>query len=96
MSDQSQPIRTIPGGEHGSQAAQADAQRAIPLPEKSFFRPSERPSEPVQAGISLGPGPGPEVIGDDTDMVRAAYLQYPSESLRRVLEFRDVTQQSRG
>jgi hypothetical protein len=28
-----------------------------------LYAPSERPDEPVTAGIALGPGPGPEVLG---------------------------------
>ena len=28
-----------------------------------FLRPTERPNEPVTAGIPLGAGPGPEALG---------------------------------
>lgn len=28
-----------------------------------LYAPSERPDEPVTAGIPIGPGPGPEVMG---------------------------------
>lgn len=30
---------------------------------KDFLRPTERPNEPVTAGLALGPGPGPEALG---------------------------------
>jgi hypothetical protein len=37
------------------------AQSAGPI--TPLYAPSERPGEPVTAGISLGAGPGPEVLG---------------------------------
>lgn len=71
-----------PYGEAGSQLA---AQAQVPLgpPPTPINAPTSRPSEPVQAGLSLGPGPGPDAIpalsptpaGPDPDLINfAPYL----------------------
>lgn len=39
----------------------AEAQAAQP-PQQSIMRPSERPGEPVTAGLAQGPGVGPEAL----------------------------------
>ncbi len=61
--------------------------------------PTERPDEPVTAGVPLGPGPGPEALGplgapgspdDEVMALRAAYAAYPSEELRQILERIDL------
>lgn len=40
-----------------------DAARAYDLPSQgSFARPTERPEEPLTAGLPFGPGPGPEAL----------------------------------
>ena len=37
---------------------------ALPRPgELPYIAPTQRPEEPVTAGIAYGPGPGPEAIG---------------------------------
>lgn len=55
--------------------------------------PSERPGEPVTAGLPIGPGAGPEALGevDDPtiDELRAAYMLRPSEYLRELIELLD-------
>jgi hypothetical protein len=28
-----------------------------------LYAPSQRPDEPITAGIAMGPGPGPEILG---------------------------------
>lgn len=50
-----------PYGEAGAQLA---SQTQMPLgpPPPPINAPTSRPSEPVTAGLSLGPGPGPEAI----------------------------------
>lgn len=40
----------------------ASAAASPPPSGQSIFRPSERPNEPVTAGLPSGPGPGPEAI----------------------------------
>lgn len=52
--------------------APSQLERITPL-----YAPSQRPDEPITAGISLGGGPGPEVLG----MNSAA----PAESLSNIL-----------
>lgn len=38
------------------------AAQSMPSPEGSLLAPSTRPNEPLQAGLSVGPGPGPEAL----------------------------------
>jgi hypothetical protein len=50
-------------------------------PVTPLYAPSERPTEPVTAGIAMGEGPGPEVLGinqpsADTDADRQRLLSY--------------------
>lgn len=60
--------------------------------------PTQRPNEPITAGMAVGPGPGVEAnpfsaVGSPDDAVlalRAAYSVYPSEELRMVLERIDL------
>lgn len=40
----------------------AAAMTAPPPPEGGIARPTERPTQPVTAGLSTGPGPGPEAL----------------------------------
>jgi len=77
---------------------QADAQ-PFPMPAigadqvPNIYDPTNRPNEPVTAGLSLGPGPGPEALGpmppDPMDPVRQAVqamlLVSPNPDLIRVL-----------
>ena len=75
--------------EQGTQAANARAMAAVPMPGQrgSMMRPTERPNEPVTAGLSTGPGPGPGPMGvTPLDRVRAAYSRLPSDQLRMVME----------
>lgn len=52
------------GQTYGTAKAQLDSQSTIPMgpPPIPLSAPTQRPSEPVQAGLSLGPGPGPDSI----------------------------------
>ena len=54
---------------------------AASAPVTPLYAPSERPDEPVTAGIPMGAGPGPEVLGinqpsADTDADRQRLLSY--------------------
>lgn len=58
-----QPSLQGPGAANGSPSPAAPG--PSPIPPGAFgdiHRPTERPNEPVTAGASLGPGPGPEAI----------------------------------
>lgn len=100
-----QPIRVAPSAQYGQGVAQADAQRAIPLPAQpppaapmggaappapqgppvlpgslgEFHRPTERPSEPLQAGLATGPGGGPPPAPDPMLTVAAILNRLPAE-----------------
>lgn len=58
----------------------------------AFNRPTERPGEPVTAGVDVGPGPGSEVLGmqGPTDPVslqlRALYRMFPIPEIAELLE----------
>lgn len=58
--EQSQQQMPLPGDPIAS--AIPDAMGA-PTELLSLFGPSTRPDEPVTAGMSRGPGPGPEILG---------------------------------
>lgn len=87
-----QPIRTATGQPYGAAKAQADLQRAAPLPGPQEMpvmplnAPTMRPAEHVMAGANAGPGPSAAeagVIGADGDpeqvlnILRGLYSKYP-------------------
>ena len=60
------------GGEYGETAARQARVDAVPMappaprqitPPAAFDRPTERPMEPLTAGLDIGPGPGSEALG---------------------------------
>lgn len=65
-----------------------------PLPGSlGFTDPSQRPGEPVQHGLPMGPGGGPEVLGNVPDansavatQLRAIYMRFPTEQMRGLIE----------
>jgi hypothetical protein len=72
FNDNTQAVRRIPGVEYGEQKALTEQQQAAPLPKDSMsqaqprpmpnvdvFGSTQRPTEPVTAGLDFGPGPGP-------------------------------------
>lgn len=56
--------------------APSQVERITPL-----FAPSQRPDEPITAGIAMGPGPGPEVLG------MAKQTQKTSDALAKMIPF---------
>lgn len=68
----SQPVRDMPDAKYGENAAFRDAQQSAPmssgLPDISGLTgmgaPSERPGEPISAGMPTGPGAGSTVAPD--------------------------------
>lgn len=62
----------------------------------TLAQPSMRPDEPVTAGLPLGGGAGPEALALGTAankelaIYRALFLRYPSEDLRRMIEFMEA------
>lgn len=80
----------LPAAESPPSSAGAGAGgRPPPAFGPSAFRASERPGEPIQSGIPLGPGTNGQnqVIPTDTtdSFIRALYSHYPSEALLRLL-----------
>ena len=53
-------------------------------PVTPLFAPSQRPDEPITAGIAMGPGPGPEVLGAAQIRVKT------SDTLAKLLPFDDT------
>lgn len=80
------------GGTEGLQA-NPQAERPVPGAGGAFTRPTERPNEPLTAGMPTGPGPGPEVLPSHAstaaDELRALFLQFPLPELRELIELAD-------
>lgn len=69
------------GQAYGEAGQQLASQAQVPMgpPPIGLSAPTTRPSEPIQAGLSTGPGPGPESIpaiapvsGPDPDLIALA------------------------
>jgi hypothetical protein len=54
------PLATT-GDVKGMPSSEVRAAAQGPITE--LYAPSQRPDEPITAGIAMGPGPGPEVLG---------------------------------
>lgn len=68
---------------------------ALPGGRGPFTRPTEYPNEPLTAGMSIGPGPGPEALAgnlalspDDAVLadLMGLYRVYPNRDLARLIE----------
>lgn len=106
-----QSPKVASGQPYGERARQEAAQSAIPLPGPppvraappspapgSFgplTRGTERPDEPLTAGLSIGAGAGPEAVraplalnGDDMLLaqLRGLYAAYPSSDLAALID----------
>lgn len=63
----SQPVADVGGFEYGGRQDFVDIQGGAPMaatdnsaaPAPPLFSPTQRPDEPVTAGVPAGPGPGP-------------------------------------
>jgi hypothetical protein len=59
-----QKVVPLPQSSVAAGAGPSHAQATRPAPGAvAFDRPTDRPSEPVTAGLPFGPGPGPEALG---------------------------------
>ncbi len=73
----------------GFEEVLAVAERATPPTPGRFARPSERPREPVQAGLPVGAGPGPEALGARpplTEVFRTLALETNNIELAQLAE----------
>lgn len=83
--------------EHGTKAANERALAALPAQPPPvpgargpLTRPTERPNEPITAGLATGPGVGPGATAmTEADQIRAIYRAFPTEDLRRIVEYLD-------
>lgn len=90
-----QPVRAAPQEVYGQRGQMEAAQAQLPLPGSmgAMDRPTDRPAEPLQAGMPTGPGPGPQALGpmgssdDDVLMdLRRVYAVAPTDGLRELIE----------
>lgn len=97
-----QAVRTAPSQTYGDAKAQADAQRVVPLPQMReplspgpvtatpLNAPTARPTEPLTAGMPMGPGPGPGVmmpaVDPTVETLRAAVMQFSTPGALALLE----------
>lgn len=107
-SDLNQAPRAAGTGTYGEAAAMKRAQEVVPLPKQPpvasmpppvpgaqpFTRPTERPGEPVSAGLPIGPGAGPEAMMHNVDPVletlREAFRRYPNEDIAHLIELAEA------
>ena len=88
--DNTQAVRRIPGVDFGEQKALTEQQQAAPLPKATMPQPqpsvarpmpqmdifaeTQRPSEPVTAGLPFGPGQTPvEPLENANDIIYEMY-----------------------
>ena len=70
------PLATTPDVRPTSRSEMGMAPSQIE-PVTPLYAPSQRPDEPITAGIAMGDGPGPEVLGMNSGV--------PAESLSNIL-----------
>ena len=84
----------VPSQQYGQRAEQERALAAVPMADPSkltpLTAPSARPQEPVQAGLPVGPGAGPEVLpmadqGLTLATLKQIYRRFPSDEIRQLI-----------
>lgn len=97
--------QTVTGQTYGQATQQMESQSAVPMGQAptdrpvvapgsfgAFDRPTERPTEPVTAGASFGPGPTPSTqfrvptADPVVTELRALMSAYPSDELADMLD----------
>jgi len=73
----------------------AAASHILPDQIPALDAPSDRPGEPVTAGLDVGPGADSSALGfippdPASQSIRAAYLRNPTPELRRALTYLDL------
>tara|TARA_R100001509_G_scaffold160539_1_gene128488 strand:+ start:52 stop:435 length:384 start_codon:yes stop_codon:yes gene_type:complete len=102
FNDNTQAVRRIPGVEYGEQKALTEQQQAAPLPKDSMpqaqprsmpnvdvFGSTQRPTEPVTAGLDFGPGPGPVQPQQQNvnDLLYQMYVMTGDTALLQLVDF---------
>lgn len=104
-SDNTQAVRRIPGVDYGEQKELIEQQQAAPLPkdgtpqaQPSTTRPmpnvdvfgaTQRPTEPVTAGLDIGPGVGPAIPQQQgvSDLLYQMYALTGDTALLQLVDF---------
>jgi hypothetical protein len=86
----SAPMQGNPTPSMPAPQVSATAATAAPQSMTGLFDPTQRPEEPITAGMPFGDGSNyptamPVQIDDTAAQIRAAYALYPNESLRVLL-----------
>lgn len=92
--DLNTPALAVTPPTYGDGAQQQRAQQVAPLPQtrpiqiQPFDRPSDRPGEPVTAGLPVGDGSSmpPEGFDPVLEGLRAAYRAAPNERIAELIE----------
>ena len=101
--DNTQAVRRIPGVEYGEQKELTEQQQAAPLPKDGtphpqarrqmpnmdVFGATQRPTEPVTAGLDIGPGVGPAIPQQQgvSDLLYQMYALTGDTALLQLVDF---------
>ena len=101
--DNTQAVRRIPGVEYGEQKELTEQQQAAPLPKDGTPQPqarrqmpnmdvfgaTQRPTEPVTAGLDIGPGVGPAIPQQQgvSDLLYQMYALTGDTALLQLVDF---------
>ena len=104
-SDNTQAVRRIPGVEYGEQKELTQQQQQAPLPKDGtpkaqdaprrampnvdVFGATQRPTEPVTAGLDIGPGVGPAIPQQQnvSDLLYQMYALTGDTALLQLVDF---------
>lgn len=89
------PMGSAPADVKAASAQRPSASATTPMPAGPFNRGTERPTEPITAGVNFGEGPNAAQAGINMpirtedpvlDRLRTIYAQYPNEDLADLLD----------
>ena len=102
-SDNTQAVRRMPGVEYGEQKELTEQQQAAPLPKEGTPQPqarrqmpnmdvfgaTQRPTEPVTAGLDIGPGVGSPISQQQnvSDLLYQMYALTGDTALLQLVDF---------
>ena len=102
-SDNTQAVRRIPGVEYGEQKELTEQQQDAPLPKEGTPQPqarrqmpnmdvfgaTQRPTEPVTAGLDIGPGVGSPISQQQnvSDLLYQMYVMTGDTALLQLVDF---------